>query len=115
MPVTVLFSGLMLSLRKLLGFLSFLALPALATHEIRTPPAKWQVRGSRTQHSGAQWFPDAGLGLFLHWGIVSAHGKTGDAWDMRWSKEKARAGKKFYPLSELVEVAERWNPTNYHP
>ena len=24
-----------------------------------------------TAHPDAQWFPDAGLGLFLHWGICS--------------------------------------------
>ena len=27
--------------------------------------------GSHTQHPEAQWFGDAGLGLFLHWGISS--------------------------------------------
>lgn len=26
---------------------------------------------SHTQHPAAQWFPDAGLGLFIHWGISS--------------------------------------------
>ena len=25
-------------------------------------------------HPDAQWFPDAGLGLFLHWGISSVRG-----------------------------------------
>src|SRR5437762_11868086 len=24
-----------------------------------------------TQHPDAQWYPDAGLGLFIHWGIAS--------------------------------------------
>ena len=24
-----------------------------------------------TQHPGAQWFPEAGLGLFIHWGLAS--------------------------------------------
>lgn len=29
---------------------------------------------SHTLHPDAQWFPDAGLGLFLHWGISSVRG-----------------------------------------
>jgi alpha-L-fucosidase len=29
---------------------------------------------SHTMHPDAQWFPDAGLGLFLHWGISSVRG-----------------------------------------
>lgn len=27
--------------------------------------------GAHTQHPDAQWYPDAGLGLFIHWGISS--------------------------------------------
>lgn len=30
----------------------------------------------QTSHSDAQWFPQAGLGLFLHWGISSVCGET---------------------------------------
>ena len=31
-----------------------------------------QVKSSlHSNHPDAQWFPDAGLGLFLHWGISS--------------------------------------------
>src|SRR5262245_742301 len=26
---------------------------------------------SHTTHPDAQWYPDAGLGLFIHWGIAS--------------------------------------------
>lgn len=26
---------------------------------------------AHTEHPGAQWFPDAGLGLFIHWGLSS--------------------------------------------
>ena len=29
---------------------------------------------SHTLHPGAQWYPDAGLGLFIHWGISSVKG-----------------------------------------
>ena len=29
------------------------------------------LEASRTRHPDAQWFPDAGLGLFLHWDIAT--------------------------------------------
>ncbi|MHC5017450.1 MAG: hypothetical protein ACYTFP_02510 [Planctomycetota bacterium] len=37
---------------------------------------KWKNRKlivdiDRTSHPNAQWWPEAGLGLFMHWGIVS--------------------------------------------
>ena len=41
---------------------------------------------SRNRHPDAQWFPDAGLGLFIHWGIASV-GATGDlSWGMLANK-----------------------------
>ncbi len=36
---------------------------------------------SHTLHPDAQWFPDAGLGLFLHWGISSV-GEMNISWPM---------------------------------
>lgn len=41
---------------------------------------------SPNTHPDAQWFPDAGLGLFIHWGIASV-GATGDlSWGMLANK-----------------------------
>ena len=41
---------------------------------------------SANKHPDAQWFPDAGLGLFIHWGIASV-GATGDiSWGMLANK-----------------------------
>jgi hypothetical protein len=38
------------------------------------------------QHPDARWFPDAGLGLFIHWGLASV-GATGDlSWGMLANK-----------------------------
>lgn len=38
------------------------------------------------KHPDAQWFPDAGLGLFIHWGLASV-GATGDlSWGMLANK-----------------------------
>ncbi|MCX5642036.1 MAG: alpha-L-fucosidase [Candidatus Omnitrophica bacterium] len=36
----------------------------------------------RTEHPDAQWFGNAGLGLFLHWGISSVKGEGNLSWDM---------------------------------
>lgn len=41
---------------------------------------------SSNTHPDAQWFPDAGLGLFIHWGLASV-GATGDlSWGMLANK-----------------------------
>ncbi len=41
---------------------------------------------STNKHPDAQWFPDAGLGLFIHWGLASV-GATGDlSWGMLANK-----------------------------
>ena len=36
----------------------------------------------RTEHPDAQWFPEAGLGLFLHFGISSVRGECDLSWGM---------------------------------
>ncbi len=36
---------------------------------------------SHTTHPDAQWFPAAGMGLFMHWGIHSVAGAQ-PSWDM---------------------------------
>ncbi len=70
----------------LIAILSVLRLPNLATANdpkpvspdeptLGEPPAltaAGPVKSSaHTQHPDAQWFPDAGLGLFIHWGLSS--------------------------------------------
>jgi alpha-L-fucosidase len=68
--------------------LAVLALPGILTaaeskktaSDAETVPAKTSAIGvtaspknssARTQHADAQWYPDAGFGLFIHWGIAS--------------------------------------------
>lgn len=65
-----------------------------------------------TTHPDAQWFPDAGLGLFLHWGISSVHGNTDISWGMM----------KNFPYSpEIItpeayfDLAKRFDPDAYDP
>lgn len=52
---------------------------------------------THTQHPDAQWYPDAGLGLFLHWGISSVR-----AMNISWPMIPGRALAK-----EKVSAAER--------
>ena len=42
--------------------------------------------GSRNTHPDAQWFPDAGLGLFIHWGVVSSRASGDLSWAMLANK-----------------------------
>ena len=45
-----------------------------------------QKPASSNKHPDAQWFPDAGIGLFIHWGLASV-GATGDlSWGMLANK-----------------------------
>jgi len=45
-----------------------------------------QKPSGTNKHPDAQWFPDAGLGLFIHWGLASV-GATGDlSWGMLANK-----------------------------
>lgn len=78
------------------------------------PNHKLQLRGERTAHPDAQWFPDAGLGLFMHWGIVSEFEPSGEAWSGRWTAKKQEKGL-FYPQTEIWAAAETFNPETYNP
>jgi alpha-L-fucosidase len=67
----------------------------------------------RTNHSDAQWFPEAGFGLFIHWGIHSVA-----CLDPSWSMLKncpwlvnaqTTSPERYYKL------AAQFNPVNYDP
>ena len=45
---------------------------------------------SHTMHPDAQWYPDAGLGLFIHWGISSVRGMN-ISWPMIPGRALAKA------------------------
>jgi len=66
----------------------------------------------RTQHPGAQWFPEAGLGLFICPGISSVEGKHEMSWAMiskiNWNPNPMTP-EDYFALSNL------WKPDNYHP
>jgi alpha-L-fucosidase len=86
------------------------------------------------QHPDAQWFPDAGLGLFLHWDQSSVraigisniiHGGVLRRQKTKLSPEECArivrekdynlTGKPVITPNEYWGLAKEFNPTNYHP
>lgn len=64
-------------------------------------------------HPDAQWFPEAGLGLFLHWGIHSVAGAQ-PSWSM--IKDYPYAGPvQLYPPERYFSLAEQFDPQDFHP
>jgi len=74
-------------------------------------------RYERTTHPNAQWFGSAGLGLFIHWGISSVHGKIDLSWGMMantpWDAG-AENRNKTTPR-DYFRLAERFRPDRYDP
>ena len=56
-------------------------------------------KNTHTDHPDAQWWPDAGLGLFLHWGISSVNGIS-MSWPMRPGRPLAVG-----PITDEAEIA----------
>jgi alpha-L-fucosidase len=70
-----------------------------------------------TLHPEAQWFPRAGLGLFIHWGIASVHGDLDLSWSMiaNTRYDSAAQGRNKVTPEEYWRLAERFNPTHTNP
>ena len=72
---------------------------------------------TRTDHPDAQWFPEAGLGMFLHWGLSSVDGNMDLSWGMMaYTPYDGNLfnGNKMKP-TEYWKLAERFNPEHYDP
>ena len=71
----------------------------------------------RTTHPDAQWFPQAGLGLFIHWGISSVLGQYDLSWGMMKRKEggvKAHIERYGLPaISANVSPRKYWEQAKY--
>jgi alpha-L-fucosidase len=69
---------------------------------------------ARTTHPDAQWFGNAGLGLFLHWGISSVDGRGDISWFMMKDTPWDKGALKLTP-EQYWALADRFNPTMYDP
>ncbi len=63
-------------------------------------------------HPLAQWFPDAGLGLFVHFGMAAVHGGIDLSWGMIGNK--AWEDGEIAP-TEYWKLADKWKPVNFNP
>jgi alpha-L-fucosidase len=114
---------------KQIAFL-FCAVLAVGTSSAQTNPAppKVDVENVQAEHDAignavmtnssahtkspdAQWFSDAGLGLFIHWGIASVKGIN-----ISWSMIEGLDGKpaQITP-NDYWAMAKDFNPQNYDP
>ncbi len=70
-----------------------------------------------TSHPQAQWFPLAGLGLFIHWGLSSVEGRYDLSWGMiantPW--DRSGNGKNKITPAEYWKKAEVFNPRSFDP
>ncbi len=68
----------------------------------------------RNDHPDAQWFPHAGLGLFLHWGISSVDGRIDLSWGMMTNTPWDKGAFKLTP-NQYFALADRFQPDRYDP
>jgi alpha-L-fucosidase len=69
------------------------------------------AKTSHTTNPDAQWYPDAGLGLFIHWGIASVKGIN-----ISWSMRDGLNGKPAtITPNDYFAMAKDFNPTNFNP
>jgi alpha-L-fucosidase len=70
------------------------------------------VATHRTDHPEAQWFPEAGMGLFVHWGIHSVAGIQ-PSWAM--IRDYPHRGTDDYPRERYYALANQFDPKHYEP
>ena len=68
----------------------------------------------RTTHPEAQWFANAGLGLFVHFGLSSVDGRIDLSWGMMADTPWDKGAFKLTPQA-YFQLAERFNPDHYDP
>jgi alpha-L-fucosidase len=99
-----------------------------AQHEIigSVSAPKGALDYARTTHPDAQWFPQAGLGMFIHWGISSVLGQGDLSWGMMGQPKGSKAkwieqygmenvGTVQCSPAKYWEQAKSFNPDRYDP
>ncbi len=62
---------------------------------------------------GAQWFPEAGFGLFTHWGMFSCEGLR-PSWGILNNRFSQKAPRDI-GVEEYYALAKQFNPQHYNP
>ncbi len=78
-----------------------------AAEQAKTLGQAKQVSSSTNTHPDAQWFSEAGMGLFIHWGIAAIQAKGDFSWCML--KEKAWLDGTVTP-NEYYGSMKDWHP-----
>jgi alpha-L-fucosidase len=79
----------------------------------KTMSTNYNTPLSPSKDTGAQWFPKAGFGLFIHWGIHSVV-PINPSWSMIKNCFKQKRPAKV-PMEEYYKLAEKFNPQHYDP
>lgn len=86
-----------------------------AQHTILGQNAAGQASGQKTRkndHPDAQWFPSAGLGLFIHFGLAAQYGGGDLSWCMFANKPWEDG--EISPV-KYWGIADQWNPSGFKP
>lgn len=65
----------------------------------------------RNTHPDAQWFPEDGFGLFIHFGLAAVHGGIDLSWGMYANKSWEDG--EITP-ADYWQLADQWNPTRFN-
>lgn len=91
-------------------FLAVTAASPLAAQQARDTEA-FERRGGIRKDSGTSWFPKAGLGLFVTWGICTVREV-----ELGWGFYGDVGGKKgAWPVENYIAQADVFNPKDYDP
>jgi alpha-L-fucosidase len=112
----------LIMLKRLFAVLLISALPiAIFAQNDSTANAQHQLLGMSqdnqsvplNNHPLAQWFPKAGLGLFIHWGAITQYAGCDISWGMlankSWDDDGTVTPNFYYGLMD------KWAPKNFDP
>jgi alpha-L-fucosidase len=90
---------------------NFLALTAGAASAARAQDTLAFEKGGAARHASDPWFSQAGLGLFLHWGICTVREV-----ELGWGFYGDVGGRKgAWPVENYIAQARHFNPESYDP
>ena len=75
------------------------------------------TNAAKVARPNTHWFPQAGLGMFIHWGLASVAGNLDLSWSMMKNTpwDAAQHNQNKLAPAAYFALAQQFNPTNYHP